>query len=92
MGIVVKLFAGAKRRAGRESIEIELPAPVRIGDLRQALSANCPELAPWLPAMMIAVNCEYASDGQVIPDGAEVAVIPPVSGGAGGNVSRDDRR
>jgi hypothetical protein len=30
---------------------------------------------------MIAVNSEYADDGFEIPEGAEDAAIPPVSGG-----------
>jgi molybdopterin converting factor small subunit len=40
-----------------------------------------PELAPILRRAMIAVNTDYAGDDTVIPASAEVACIPPVSGG-----------
>jgi molybdopterin converting factor small subunit len=35
-----------------------------------------------VPNVLIAVNEEYAGDDELIPAGAQIAVIPPVSGGA----------
>ena len=54
-----------------------------MGELRGALAARHPALARVLPRCRLAVNQEFAEDGDPVPDGAEVAVIPPVSGGAG---------
>ena len=41
-----------------------------------------PDLAALLPNVLIAVNEEYADDDSIVPAGARIAVIPPVSGGA----------
>ena len=50
-------------------------------DLRAAVERAHPELASVLRRAMIAVNTDYAGDDVVIPESAEVACIPPVSGG-----------
>jgi molybdopterin converting factor subunit 1 len=81
MMLRVKLFAVAKERAGRESVEVEIAEGATVRDLRAALAAQHPPLAEILPRVRLAVNNEYARDELVLPAGAEVAVIPPVSGG-----------
>jgi len=81
MRIVVKLFAGARELAGQEQIEIELPTATTIGKLREALLAECPALSPLLPHALFAINANYATDQTLVPEGAEIACIPPVSGG-----------
>jgi molybdopterin converting factor small subunit len=77
----VQLFALAKEKAGRAIIELDLPPHASVATLRQALGEACPALVPLLPNLMIAVNSEYADNALEIPRGAEVAAIPPVSGG-----------
>ncbi len=82
MPIVVLYFAGARDAAGtgRES----LPAtPATVGALRRALAEAHPALAPILARSRIAVDQDFAPDDAPLRDGAEVAVVPPVSGGAG---------
>jgi len=81
MTINVKLFAAARQCSGREEVAIELSAGATVGDLRAALATACPELNALLPASMVAVDHDYAANDQVLPDRAEVALIPPVSGG-----------
>lgn len=77
--IVVKLFAGLRERAGVPERELELPEGSCAADLWGALSG-------WLgeppPGLLIAVNQEYAGPEQPLAEGDEVALIPPVSGGA----------
>src|SRR4029079_13905214 len=80
----VMLFALAKDRAGRSTIDLELAEGSRVRDLRALIAGSLPELAPLMKNVMIAVNEEYADDEAHIMPGARVAVIPPVSGGAGG--------
>jgi molybdopterin converting factor subunit 1 len=82
--IVVRLFALARQRAGRAEVEVELAEGATVGDLKRALAAKVPDLAPLLPSVLIAVQAEYAPDDQPIPAGADVALIPPVSGGGPG--------
>jgi molybdopterin converting factor subunit 1 len=78
----VRLFAIVRERAGAAEVVLELNEGATVADLRAGLAGRFPQLRPVLPNVMIAVNAEYAADDLVIPRGAEVAVIPPVSGGA----------
>jgi molybdopterin converting factor small subunit len=78
----VRLFALARQRAGRAEVALDVPDPVTIAAVKAALADACPELAPLIPQLLIAINADYAGDDQsLIPPGAEVAAIPPVSGG-----------
>jgi molybdenum cofactor cytidylyltransferase len=82
MKVHVRLFALARQRAGRPEVVVELPEPATVADLKRALAETLPELAPLASSLMIAVDSEYAGDDLHISPGSEVAVIPPVSGGA----------
>ncbi len=81
MILSIKLFAIARQRLGRDQVEVALADPATAADLRRALAEQVPSLADVLPHIRIAVNSSYAADSTVIPPGAEVALIPPVSGG-----------
>jgi molybdopterin synthase catalytic subunit len=75
MPVRVRLFAGLRERAGWS--EKELEGIARVGDVWPAL-----ELGEEPGGVLYAVNREYADPGQELRDGDEVALIPPVSGGA----------
>ncbi len=81
MRIQVLLFASARDAAGASSIELDLPAGATVEDVRGALSSAFPALGPRLPHVRFAVDREFAAAGAALHEGAEVAVIPPVSGG-----------
>jgi molybdopterin synthase catalytic subunit/molybdopterin synthase sulfur carrier subunit len=81
MTIRVQLFALARQLAGCEVLQLELPPGATVRQLRDALADHSPALASLLPHMMFALNADYASDDTVIPPGADIACIPPVSGG-----------
>jgi len=75
VGIRVRLFAGLRERAGWSEREIE---GVRaVADVWPAL-----ELGAEPQGLLYAVNREYAGRDRALADGDEVALIPPVSGGA----------
>ena len=78
---VVRLFAGARERAGTAELRVDAPEPVDVAGLRRAIVAQCPALASVLDHSRIAVDDEYADDSVAIAPGAKLAVIPPVSGG-----------
>ena len=82
MAITVLYFAGAREAAGTARETLEAP-PATVAALRALLLSRHPGLARVLPRCRIAVDEEFAADGAALPDGAEVALIPPVSGGAG---------
>jgi molybdopterin synthase catalytic subunit/molybdopterin converting factor small subunit len=77
MRVVVKLFAGVRERAGTGERALELPDGARAADVWEQL-----ELGDEPPGLLYAVNRVYADGGHALADGDEVAVIPPVSGGA----------
>jgi molybdopterin synthase catalytic subunit len=83
MTVTVRLFAILRERAGRDSVEIELPEGATVEDAfaRLAAAPGLGELGGRLPLRM-AVNREYASPATSIAPGDELAVIPPISGGA----------
>lgn len=82
MLVALKLFAIARQKVGQDSITIELPDGSTIAELKRVLASSYPSLAPLLPSLLIAVDGEYALDDQVVREGSEVALIPPVSGGS----------
>jgi molybdenum cofactor cytidylyltransferase len=86
----VRFFALARERAGCPTLEVELTGSARVADLRAEIARRLPGLAPLMKNVMIAVDEEYANDDEQISPGARVAVIPPVSGGAGGQVVRPE--
>jgi molybdopterin converting factor small subunit len=75
------LFARARELAGADTLDIALPEPATVADLRVRLRETCPPLAGLLDRSAIGVNDEFANDAAVVPAGAEVALLPPVSGG-----------
>ena len=77
----VLLFASLRDAAGARLIDLELPAGSTVADLKSRLFAGYPALARWQDTVKVAVNQEYAEDDKVVPAGAEIAQIPPVSGG-----------
>ena len=81
MNVRVRLFAAARQAAGRDSLTLELPVGATIAQLRRRLAEEVPEMANLMGQIMFSVNTEYAADGSEIPPEAEVACIPPVSGG-----------
>ncbi len=81
MPVHVLYFAAAREAAGasRETLAV---APATVADLRRALVEAHPGLARILPRCRIAVDQDFADDATPLRDGAEVALVPPVAGGA----------
>ncbi|HVS39694.1 MAG TPA: MoaD/ThiS family protein [Gemmataceae bacterium] len=77
----VRLFARARDLAGADHVVVELPDGATVGDLRRRLAALHPRLAPLAAKSAVAVNADFADDGCPLMGGAEIALLPPVSGG-----------
>jgi len=77
--MIVLLFARARDVVGMDRIDVEPVATV--GELRRQLIEQYPNAAGLLEKSAFAVNDEFAEDAAPIPAGAEVALLPPVSGG-----------
>ena len=82
MMIRVKLFATLKDRAGSPHVSIDLPDDASVSVLLDRLAAAHPKLASSLGTCLVAVNQEFAFGATPIRPGDEVALFPPVSGGA----------
>jgi molybdopterin synthase catalytic subunit len=78
----VRLFAMQRELAGARAIDLELAAGATIEDAWAALVERVPELAPGRTSVRFAHNGGYAPAETPLADGDEVAMIPPVSGGA----------
>jgi molybdopterin converting factor subunit 1 len=81
MTVRVRLFARAKDLAGTDAVAVTLSPGATVGDLRRRLAADHPALAGLLSRCAVAVADEFAEDSLPLPAGAEVALLPPVSGG-----------
>ncbi len=84
MVLQVRLFAVLRERAGSDRLDIEVGEEATVADALAALAAESPPLAAALEAMpvVMAVNRAYVDEGARLATGDELALIPPVSGGA----------
>lgn len=74
-------FATLRDRAGTKSMELDIPADLTIQELKDKISNEFPNLKESMSSVLITINREYAFDEAVIPQNAELAMFPPVSGG-----------
>jgi molybdopterin synthase catalytic subunit len=83
MRVTLLYFAAARERAGtpRETLELREGATAR--DALDAACAAHPPLRPVADRLRLAVDQEFSTPDRPLRDGAEVALIPPVSGGTG---------
>jgi molybdopterin synthase catalytic subunit/molybdopterin converting factor small subunit len=77
MHVRIRLFAGLRQKAGTDELALELPEGARVGDALAQLSW----LTGDLPVVM-ALNHDYADPSLALHADDELALIPPVSGGA----------
>lgn len=81
--INVLLLGPARLDSGADRVALEMSSPATVGDVRRKLATMEPRLGMLLAKCRLAVNRQFAADDQSVADGDEIAVIPPVSGGAG---------
>jgi molybdopterin converting factor subunit 1 len=78
MTLTVLLFASYADAFGAPSVNVDLPANATVEDLLVRVKSMH---GSALPRALVAVNQEYATAGQRLAAGDEVALIPPVAGG-----------
>jgi len=81
MRVLVRLFASYREAAGVGRIELELPPGATVKDAIFKIVRDHPLIAEGRQ-VVIARNQEYVTPDEPLADGDEVALIPPVSGGA----------
>jgi len=80
--VTVFFFAGIRDAIGKKKLEMELPDGATVADLRVQIKKNAPEVERVLDASLVSVNKEFAEEDMVIPQDAEIAFFPMVSGGS----------
>ncbi|MEW5739241.1 MAG: molybdenum cofactor biosynthesis protein MoaE [Myxococcota bacterium] len=82
--VTVHFFAAAREKARVAQHRLTLDSPATVQQVTDALVVAFPDLKPLLKHLRVAVDQEFAEAGDPVPDGAEVALIPPVAGGSPG--------
>jgi len=80
--VTVHVFAGAAGIAGTTSVSLGITGPLPIREAFLSLCRQFPALREMEGRLLFAANAEYAGPGFVLHAGDELALIPPVSGGA----------
>ena len=79
--VTVKFLARYQEEVGEEEVDMMLEPPVTIGDLVDLLRERFPRWGGMVQEPLVARNLEYARAAELLVDGDEIAVFPPVSGG-----------
>ena len=82
MRVRVLLFGVLKDIFQRTEDSLDLSPDATVSDLLKHYRELAPEKAKFFHSLALAVNRQYASPGDRLRDGDEVALLPPVSGGA----------
>jgi len=81
MQVRVNLFARFKDLAGKDHLVLSVPDGATVGSVRKSLMKSFASAAGLLERSALAIDNEIADDGAAICAGAEIALLPPVSGG-----------
>ena len=81
MMLNVLFFAQARERAGCSSAALDVPAGSSVREALDAIVARHPGLEPLRGHVALSLNGVLARGDEPLLDGAELALLPPVSGG-----------
>jgi MoaE-MoaD fusion protein len=82
MRVRVLFFGMLKEMVTKSSDSVELRDGATLGDLLTHYERQIPQLKEWRASLALAVNQEYVSPDTKLKENDEVAILPPVSGGA----------
>ena len=77
----VLFFATLRDKTGIREAVIEFPHGSLISDIKKQITEMYPNLRPSMETIIVAMNHEFAFDENIVQNGAEIALFPPVSGG-----------
>jgi molybdopterin synthase catalytic subunit len=83
MRVRVMYFGILRDMAGQEHETVELADGARLAELYSDLQQRIPGLGKFGSSIALSINCEYSPVDAPLHEGDEVALLPPVSGGAG---------
>lgn len=82
MIVRVRCFAATREIIGASELSVDLPEGSTLIQLVSRLQGQFPQLQTLTESLLFSVNQEYASTDMKLTAGDEIALIPPVSGGA----------
>jgi MoaE-MoaD fusion protein len=88
MRVQVLAFGMSKDWLGAQASTVELPEGASVADLLEQLSGRVTGIPLAQRGIAVSVNAEYALKGQVLHDGDEVGLLPPVSGGSAARTAK----
>jgi molybdopterin synthase catalytic subunit/molybdopterin converting factor small subunit len=80
----VRLFGSLREQAGQAMLDLVLEPGATAADLRDRLALDYPLVGTLGQRLAVSINLEHASYNDVLREGDEVALLPPVAGGSGG--------
>src|SRR5512138_2850258 len=89
--IQVIFFGAARDAVGTNPLTISVESPATVASAFEILAGQFPDLKRFGRSLLFAVNQEYASANQTLRQNDELAVFPPVCGGATGNAVTSSR-
>jgi len=79
--VTTLFFATLRDRMGVKSVELQIPSHCNVTDFKSLLIKKYPALSGLMNHTLVSINHEYVFNETIIPDRAEIALFPPVSGG-----------
>ena len=79
--VKILFFATLREKTGVRETIVEIQTGTNISDIKALVLEMYPNLKSNMDTIIVAMNHEFAFDENLVPDGAEIAVFPPVSGG-----------
>ena len=86
MKVRIALYGALREADPRGYVELDVPPDTTIAQLREHLAAHVRERAPAVNAGLVRISAfanteEILHGHRAVPEGEELAVLPPVSGG-----------
>jgi len=78
----VQCFAGLRELIGQSELVVELPPGTTAGDLKKYVELEYTALSGRMGAVRVAARFDFLEDSEALPEGEDLALIPPVSGGS----------
>jgi molybdopterin synthase catalytic subunit len=82
MRISLRYFAAARELTGVETESIELTSTLRVTELLGVIAERHPRMRGYVQRMRAATNGAFAAPDDLVRDGDEVVILPPVAGGS----------
>ena len=79
--MTILLFASIAEKVGKRRIDLSLSPGETVAQVCERLAWAHPQMRPYVPNLLYALDEEYVKADAIVTDGATLALIPPVSGG-----------